>query len=146
MLPQIKYLVLLLFFVSCGSIKKHKESTEVDTSLNANTEVKLDYERDSYTLAPVDLTRPILVGGKEYHNTIIRVEKETGVEETKQKVEERTEVKEEVKDKESDNTKLFLGVFAIGFLFLFICLVFVIIYFSRQLKPLVSTLNVNNKQ
>lgn len=135
------YLGWILFFVvlfsSCGAIKKHKESTEVETETNTNTEVKLDYQKDSFTLEPVDLTRPIFVGGKEYHNTIIRYEKEKGTEETTQKIEEKAEVKQEIKEKETDNTKLILGVFGIGFLFLFLIIIFIVIYFSNQIKSII---------
>lgn len=130
-------ILFIVLFCSCGSIKKHKESTEIEKDKTTNTEIKLDYEKDKFSLEPIDLQLPILVGGKEYHNTIIRYEKEKGTEETNQKTKEKTEVKTETKEKESDNTKLILGVFGIGFLFLFLIIIFIVIYFSYQIKSII---------
>lgn len=122
-------LFFVVLFSSCGAIKKNKESTEVETETNTNTEVKLDYQKDSFTLEPVDLTRPIFVGGKEYHNTIIRYEKEKGTEETTQKIEEKAEVKQEIKEKETDNTKIYLYLIAGVLIFFLILFILTILYF-----------------
>ena len=87
-------IILLLFFVSCGSVKKSSTETEVKTETETNT-TKFS---NSFTLEPVNLDKPILLGKDTIYNTrvIYNNSKETIKE--KQKI----DFKEEKKEKQID--------------------------------------------
>lgn len=139
--------IIILFlatslFVGCGSIKKAKEETSVEASKESTTDSKLTYNKDSFTLSPVDLEKPILISNKEgqkeyYYNTIIKHEKESGVKEESKNEKEEVDIETSKKDKESDNTMLIIGVAVVLFFFLLLVIVFVVIYFSSQIKSLI---------
>jgi ATP-dependent Zn protease len=130
-----KTLILLTAFslLSCGTMKKNIDKEETETEIKTESNSVLDYEKESYTLEPVNLERPILVGGKEYHNTKIIYAKDKGTE-TKQEV---AEVKQETetlhKEVERDNTTLFLGIAGVICFFLFIIVLVILWYINKKL-------------
>lgn len=133
-MKKLFIIFISLFVFGCGSLQKTKEEKKETTETNSNTITELNYERDSFTLEPIDLQRPILVGGKEYHNTIIKVEKEVGKETKNEEKKEVKEVQEKSKDVERDNTKLILGIFGIGFFFLFIIFIVGLYFLSKKIS------------
>jgi peptidoglycan hydrolase CwlO-like protein len=130
-----KTLILLTAFslLSCGTMKKSIDKEETETEIKTESNSVLDYEKESYTLEPVNLERPILVGGKEYHNTKIIYAKDKGTE-TKQEV---AEVKQETetlhKEIERDNTTLFLGIAGAICFFLFLIVLVILWYINKKL-------------
>lgn len=130
-----KTLILLTAFslLSCGTMKKNIDKEETETEIKTESNSVLDYEKESYTLEPVNLDRPILVGGKEYHNTKIIYAKDKGTE-TKQDV---AEVKQETetlnKEVERDNTTLFLGIAGVICFFLFLIVLVILWYINKKL-------------
>jgi len=144
-----KTLILLTAFslLSCGTMKKSIDKEETKTEIKTESNSVLDYEKESYTLEPAILDKPILISNKdgtykEFHNTIIKYVKDKGTE-TKNEV---AEVKQETetfnKDVERDNTTLFLGIAGIVcFLFL---LIFVIAlwWISKQVKSIKLTKDI----
>lgn len=133
-MKKLFIIFISLFMFSCGSLKKTKESTNEKTESNSSTNTELNYERNKFTLEPVDLDRPILVGGKEYHNTKIVIEKENGKEVKQEEKKEVAEKQEEKKDVERDNTWLIIGVSALILLFLFGVFIVLIIFGYLYLK------------
>ena len=63
----MKYLFLLLFLFSCGSVKKSSE--EITIKDNSTKEIDLTKFSSSYTIEPVDLDKPILIGKDTVYNT-----------------------------------------------------------------------------
>lgn len=130
-----KTLILLTAFslLSCGTMKKSIDKEETETEIKTESNSVLDYEKESYTLEPVNLDRPILVGGKEYHNAKIIYVKDKGTE-TKQEV---AEVKKETetlnKEVERDNTTLFLGIAGVICFFLFLIVLVILWYINKKL-------------
>jgi len=132
----MKKLLLLLTAISlfsCGTLKKNIDKEETETEVKTESNITLDYEKNSFTLEPVNLERPILVGGKEYYNTKVIYQKESG-KETKQ---ENTEVKQETetlkKEVERDNTTLFLGIAGVICFFLFLIVLVILWYINKKL-------------
>jgi hypothetical protein len=92
------YLLGLLILTSCGVVKKSSEESVVKD--NSTTEIDLTKYSNSYTLEPVDLSKPILLGKDTIYNT--RVIYNNTKEIVKEKKANNIEFKEEKKTKEVD--------------------------------------------
>ena len=64
-------ILLALGIWSCGSVKKSSTETDLKTESEKNTEIDATKFSNNFSIEPVDLDRPILIGGKEYHNAKI---------------------------------------------------------------------------
>ena len=85
-------------FISCGSVKKTSEESIVKD--NSIKEIDLTKFSSSYTLEPVDLDKPILLGKDTIYNT--RVIYNNTKEIVKEKQANNIESKEEKQTKEVD--------------------------------------------
>jgi hypothetical protein len=85
-------------FISCGSVKKTSEESVVKD--NSIKEIDLTKFSSSYTLEPVDLDKPILLGKDTIYNT--RVIYNNTKEIVKEKQANNIESKEEKQTKEVD--------------------------------------------
>jgi hypothetical protein len=92
------YLLGLLILTSCGVVKKSSEESVLKD--NSTTEIDLTKYSNSYTLEPVDLSKPILIGKDTIYNT--RVIYNNTKEIVKEKQANNIEFKEEKKTKEVD--------------------------------------------
>ncbi len=155
-----KTLILLTSFalIGCGSIKKDKFSTDIETKvdsskttakesvLEGSKETKINYKANTLTFTPFEAGTPYFVDGKEYKGGTLVVKNETKDESTleqyKQQIKELSEqitsleskLEQTTKHKESDNTELFRGI-AREF-FLLIAILFVIyLAYKHFTKP-----------
>lgn len=92
------YLLGLLILTSCGVVKKSSEESVLKD--NSTTEIDLTKYSNSYTLEPVDLSKPILLGKDTIYNT--RVIYNNTKEIVKEKQANNIEFKEEKQTKEVD--------------------------------------------
>jgi uncharacterized lipoprotein YmbA len=92
------YLLGLLILTSCGVVKKSSEESVLKD--NSTTEIDATKYSNSYTLEPVDLDKPILIGKDTIYNT--RVIYNNTKEIVKEKQANNIEFKEEKKTKEVD--------------------------------------------
>jgi len=92
------YLLGLLILTSCGVVKKSSEESVLKD--NSTTEIDLTKYSNSYTLEPVDLSKPILLGKDTIYNT--RVIYNNTEEIVKEKQANNIEFKEEKQTKEVD--------------------------------------------
>ena len=71
----MKKIILTIFLTlalwSCGSVKKSSTETDLKTESEKNTEIDATKFSNNFSIEPVDLDRPILIGGKEFHNAKI---------------------------------------------------------------------------
>lgn len=95
---KIVYLLILLILTSCGSVKKTSEESVLKD--NSTTEIDATKYTNSYTLEPVDLDKPILIGKDTIYNT--RVIYNNTKETIKEKQANNIELKEEKQSKEVD--------------------------------------------
>lgn len=95
---KIVYLLILLILTSCGVVKKSSE----ESVLKDNSTIEIDATKysNSYTLEPVDLDKPILIGKDTIYNT--RVIYNNTKETIKEKQGKNIEFKEEKQTKEVD--------------------------------------------
>ena len=95
---KIVYLLILLILTSCGVVKKTSEESVLKD--NSTTEIDATKYSNSYTLEPVDLDKPILIGKDTIYNT--RVIYNNTKETIKEKQANNIEFKEEKQTKEVD--------------------------------------------
>lgn len=92
-----KAILLLILLSSCAT----KKVTDSEIETNASTTIDASKFSQSFTLEPVNLDKPILIGGKEYINTrVIHNNTKEIV-----KVKDTIAKKEEIKIKEKDYTQ-----------------------------------------
>lgn len=107
-----KIIILLLFLTSCGSVKKSSTETEI------STEIKTDATKfsNSFTLEPVDLNKPILLGKDTIYNTRViynnskEVIKETKKEDLKQDIQTKDKDYSEVIETLANRFILLIGI------------------------------------
>lgn len=66
-LKKITLCFFLLFLTSCGIVKKNKEQTSIEDKSTITTDITRF--SDTFTLEPVDLSKPILLGKDTIYNT-----------------------------------------------------------------------------
>lgn len=62
-----KLFILLLILTSCGAVKKNKEQTSIEDKSIITTDITRF--SDTFTLEPIDLSKPILLGKDTVYNT-----------------------------------------------------------------------------
>ena len=123
----MKKIILTIFLTlgiwSCGSVKKSSTETEI------STEIKTDATKfsNSFTLEPVDLNKPILLGKDTIYNTRViynnskEVIKETKKEDLKQDIDTKEKDYSEVIEKLANRFILLIGIlFVIYFILSYI--------------------------
>jgi len=125
----MKYLLILLLLISCGTRKTSQQKTtfKSDSLSIENTRVlKQNIElRDIYSIKPFNALKPMIIDGKEYFNATIVYDKSKfdNFEVTEGEKIIRIETEKEVKNKESEKTDytiLFISMFFILCLFVFL--------------------------
>ena len=125
----MKYLLILLLLISCGTRKTSQQKTafKSDSLSIENTRVlKQNIElRDIYSIKPFDVLKPMIIDGKEYFNATIVYDKSKfdNFEVSQGEKVIRIETEKEVKNKESEKTDytiLFASMFFILCLFVFL--------------------------
>lgn len=125
----MKYLLILLLLISCGTRKtsQQKSTFKSDSLSIENTRIlKQNIElRDIYSIKPFDVLKPMVIDGKEYFNATIVYDKSKfdNFEVSQGEKVMRIETEKEVKNKESEKTDytiLYASMFFIAFLFIFL--------------------------
>jgi len=156
----MKKLIILIFtlsLISCGSVKKNRQSSETKTDslseTNSSSNLNRWIDSDKYSLEPADLTQPMRFVNskgevKEYFNTKIIHDKTIIHEQQKDTTAKKTELKKEVDEKSSskerDNTMVILGSFAIFLVFLLIVIIFLAWWFGKKINTMMQLLPKNS--
>ena len=117
----MKYLLILLLLVGCGTRKVESEkleSIEVNNTYSEGSKIVLG---TNLTFTPFDNTRSFKVDGKQYDNVIVSNSTNKIVEKWKTKIIYRTKTIYQTKISEkTDYTILFISMFFILCLFIFL--------------------------
>ena len=125
----MKYLLILLLLISCGTRKTSQQKTtfKSDSLSIENTRVlKQNIElRDIYSIKPFDVLKPMVIDGKEYFNASIVFDnseiKEFQIEQKKLSVDVSKKSMEKVKEtQKSDTSNLWIGIAFVVGLFVFL--------------------------
>ena len=128
-MKKTSIIITSILLTSCGSVKKSSNETEI------STEIKTDATKfsKSFTLEPVDLNKPILLGKDTIYNTrVIYNNSKEVIKETK-----KADLKQDIKVKEKDYSQVIETlankfIWLIGILFL----IYQIVNYLKNKNPL----------
>ena len=110
----MKYIFIILIFVSCGSRKVEntkKDSIVVQNSYSQGSKIVLS---NTFTYTPLDTLKPMVIEGKTYENTIVSNDKSKTVVKWKDRIITKKEIVYKTKTIEKkDNSNIWIGVVAI---------------------------------
>ena len=91
---------------SCGSLKKSSTETDLKTESEKNTEIDATKFSNNFSIEPVDLDRPILIGGKEFHNAKITNNYTKEIIKEKRNEVNKSDLKQDIDTKEKDYSEV----------------------------------------
>ena len=120
----MKYIFIILLFVSCGTRKTevvHKDSIVIENSYSQGSKIVLG---NTFTYTPLDSLKPMIIEGKTYENTIISNDKSKVITKWKDRIITKKEIiyKTKIIDKK-DNSNIWIGV-------VFVLVIGLVIYFK----------------
>lgn len=119
---------------SCGSIKKSSTETDLKTESEKNIEIDATKFSNSFTLEPVDLSKPILLGKDTIYNTRVIYNNSKEVIKEKSNEVNKSDLKQDIETKEKDYSEVIEKlankfIWLIGILFV---LYFILNYIKRK--------------
>ena len=126
-------LIMSFFLIGCATVKKTNTETELKTDSTSSVNIDATKFSEGWSLEPVDLEKPILIGGKEYFNTKATFTNTTERIIYKDSTSKKSDLKKEVKEKEKDYTE---GIKSVSNrLFLLVIVLFVLNKLINYFKP-----------
>ena len=124
----MKYLFIVLIFVSCGTRKTevvHKDSIVIENSYSQGSKIILS---NIFTYTPLDSLKPMVIEGKTYENAIVSNDKSKTVVKWKDRIITKKEIiyKTKIIDKK-DTANIWIGIV---FDFVFVLVIGLVIYFK----------------
>ena len=102
----MKKILLTIFLTlalwSCGSIKKSSTETDLKTESEKNTEIDATKFSNSFTLEPINLDKPILLGKDTIYNTRVIYNNSKEVIKEKSNEVNKSDLKQDIDTKEKD--------------------------------------------
>ena len=95
-------ILLALGIWSCGSVKKSSTETDLKTESEKNTEIDATKFSNNFTLEPVDLNKPILLGKDTIYNTRVIYNNSKEVIKEKSNEVNKSDLKQDIDTKEKD--------------------------------------------
>jgi hypothetical protein len=119
----MKYLFIVLIFVSCGTRKTesvHKDSIVIENNYSQGSKIVLG---NTFTYIPLNSLKPMVIEGKTYENAIVSNDKSKTVVKWKDRIITKKEIiyKTKIIEKK-DNANVWIGivfVLVIGFVIYF---------------------------
>jgi len=118
--------------IACATVKKTNTETEIKTDNEKNTTIDISKYSNSFTLEPVDLEKPILLGKDTIYNTRVIYNNTKEIVKEKSDEKKTVDLKREKQEKEKDYTKVIESVTTK--LFLLLIIMFVITMVVNYLK------------
>ena len=94
--------MLALGIWSCGSVKKSSTETDLKTKSEKNTEIYATKFSNSFTLEPINLDKPILLGKDTIYNTRVIYNNSKEVIKEKSNEVNKADLKQDIDTKEKD--------------------------------------------
>ena len=132
----MKKILLTIFLTlalwSCGSVKKASTETDLKTESEKNTEIDATKFSNSFTLEPVDLSKPILLGKDTIYNTRVIYNNSKEVIKEKSNEVNKSDLKQDIDTKEKDYSQV-IETLANKFIWL-IGILFVLYFILNYIK------------
>lgn len=91
-----------ILLMGCGSVKKSSTETDLKTESEKNTEIDATKFSNSFTLEPVDLNKPILLGKDTIYNTRVIYNNSKEVIKEKSNEVNKSDLKQDIETKDKD--------------------------------------------
>lgn len=131
-MKKITIIIIAIILTSCGSVKKSSTETDLKTESEKNTEIDATKFSNNFSIEPVDLDRPILIGGKEFHNAKITNNYTKEIIKEKSTELNKADLKQDIEVKEKDYSEV-IETLANRFILL-IGILFVIYFILNYIK------------
>lgn len=105
-MKKITIIIIAIILTSCGSVKKSSTETEIKTESEKNTEIDATKFSNSFTLEPVDLNKPILLGKDTIYNTRVIYNNSKEVIKEKSNESNKSDLKQDIDTKEKDYSEV----------------------------------------
>ena len=126
------------FLIGCATVKKTNTETELKTDSTSSVNIDATKFSEGWSLEPVDLEKPILIGGKEYFNTKATFTNTTERIIYKDRTKKKSDLKKEVKEKEKDYTQLIESLTTkLFWLLIIMFVIFIIMNYIKKKVPLI---------
>ena len=106
----MKKIILTIFLTlalwSCGSVKKSSTETDLKTESEKNTEIDATKFSNSFTLEPINLDKPILLGKDTIYNTRVIYNNSKEVIKEKSNEVNKSDLKQDIDTKEKDYSQV----------------------------------------
>ena len=110
----MKYILILLLFISCGSRKVEntkKDSIVIQNNYSHGSKIVLS---NTFTYIPLDPLKPMVIEGKTYENAIVSNDKSKTVVKWKDRIITKKEIVYKTKIVEKkDNANIWVGIIAV---------------------------------
>lgn len=120
----MKYIFIVLLFVSCGTRKTevaHKDSIVIENNYSQGSKIVLG---NTFTYSPLNSLKPMIIEGKTYENAIVSNDKSKTVVKWKDKIITKKEIIYKTKFIEKkDNANIWIGI-------VFVLAIGLVIYFK----------------
>ena len=132
----MKKIILTIFLAlgiwSCGSVKKLSTETDLKTESEKNTEIDATKFSNSFTLEPINLDKPILLGKDTIYNTRVIYNNSKEVIKEKSNEVNKADLKQDIQTKEKDYSEV-IETLANKFIWL-IGILFVLYFILNYIK------------
>lgn len=91
-----------ILLVGCGSVKKSSTETDLKTESEKNTEIDATKFSNSFTLEPINLDKPILLGKDTIYNTRVIYNNSKEVIKEKSNEVNKSDLKQDIDTKDKD--------------------------------------------
>lgn len=105
-MKKITILISIILLTSCGSVKKSSTETEISTVDYKDTSTEAIKYSKGFTLEPVDLSKPILLGKDTIYNTRVIYNNSKEVIKEKSNEVNKSDLKQDVEVKEKDYSQV----------------------------------------
>lgn len=95
-------ILIAIILSSCGSVKKSSAEMEIKTESEKNTEIDATKFSNSFTLEPINLDKPILLGKDTIYNTRVIYNNSKEVIKEKSNEVNKSDLKQDIDTKEKD--------------------------------------------
>ena len=105
-MKKITILISIILLTSCGSVKRSSTETDLKTESEKNTEIDATKFSNSFTLEPINLDKPILLGKDTIYNTRVIYNNSKEVIKEKRNEVNKSDLKQDIETKEKDYSEV----------------------------------------
>jgi hypothetical protein len=129
-----KLIILISFsFISCANLKKTNTETNLKTDSISSVNFDATKFSNGFTLEPINIEKPILIGGKEHYNTRVIYNNSKETIKYRDTTRVKTDLKQYVRTKDKDYSVMIESIAnKLFWLIIIILVLFIIVGFIKK--------------